>query len=98
MSKKADREDKEIDRLEKDNRELKALVRQLNKRIKRLSRGYKKYLDEEPLKPEVEEVQEEVKVCWNCARGVLEKIVVLNRYWRQCTVCDKRTKTKLINE
>lgn len=97
MTKKVDRELDLIERLEQENRELKSIKRSLEKRLKKLSRGYKAYLDkdleEEPL---IKAPKEEVKHCWNCSTRTLEVKIVLNRRWRQCTSCDKRTKVKII--
>jgi predicted nuclease with TOPRIM domain len=95
MSKKYEREIPIIDRLEKENRELKSENRRLFKLVRRLNKGFYKLLDEEVV--EEQQVPEEVvKECWDCGKGKLLVRIVLNRRWRECDVCDKRTKVKII--
>lgn len=99
MARKYDREQDGLERLEKENRELKSLNRSLVKRITKLSRGYYKYLDrEEDAKEEaLEQVTKEVKkVCFSCGIGELKKVDLGNRYYRQCTNCPKKTRSKPI--
>lgn len=93
MSKKLDREEDLIQRLEKENRELKKTNRVLNRRIKRLSRGYKKAFDKDddpPAKPKE-------NICTHCNKGKIERKTILNRTWNECSVCDYRTKTEVLN-
>jgi hypothetical protein len=98
-----DREDRIIDRLQRENKELKKENRSLQQRLKRVSRGYKAYLDKDPLE-EPSRHQENAKlegrdadkVCWEC-NGSLKVIIVGNRRFRKCDQCDKRTKVRIIN-
>jgi dsDNA-specific endonuclease/ATPase MutS2 len=98
---KYDREEKELDRLEKQVRELKKENKSLHKRLKQLSRGYRKFLAAETEEEDKEALsaakKEAEKICYDCQKGILEVKVVLNRRWRECTICPKRTRTKLIN-
>jgi hypothetical protein len=103
MSRKYRRDLDEKERLEILVRDLKSENRQLRQRLSKLSKGYYKYLIEEMEQESEVEIKkkdkiEDKKICFDCQKGVLEKIVVLNRYWRQCNVCEKRTKTKIIDD
>lgn len=94
--KKHEREEQNLERLERENRELKSLVRSLMKRIKKLSKGYRKYLNEESAEELTEKPEE--KMCFNCERGILEVKMVLSRRWRECSICEKRTTMKYLQE
>lgn len=97
MSKKYEREEREVERLEKQVRELKSLNKSLLKRLRKLNKGYQSYLDKE-LEEETPKVllKEEPKICFDCGKGTLEVKIVLNRRWRACTICSKKTKVKII--
>lgn len=95
MSKKQDREEREIERLYKTNRELKAEVRRLQKLCKKLDRGFKRTIN---ATEEYENIPEEVqKLCFQCG-GEFKKIEVLGRSWRCCQDCGRRSSTKVIDE
>jgi hypothetical protein len=85
-----------VESFEQKIRELKSENRQLHKRLKKVSKGYKAYLDNDLEDDIIEEKREEKKICWDCARGELLVKIVLNRRWRECTICNKRTKVKII--
>lgn len=93
MSKRTDREDKVTDRLERENRELKSLVKGLQKRLKRETKGqrisYKNASKDEPLEP----IKSYTPTCPECAKGELIFKEVFNRSWQHCSVCEYRTKT-----
>lgn len=98
MSKKFQREESILERLEQENRQLKAINRSLTKRLKSVSRGYRKFQDEENqdekeniIKEAAKELQ---KMCWTCRVGKLNKVELGNRYYRKCDSCPYRTKTK----
>lgn len=98
MSKKYSRDENSLERLEKENRELKSQVRSLSSRLKKLTRGYYKFLDEEN-QDEKEVIIEKAfkeaeKVCWACRIGKLHKVDLGFRYFRQCNNCEYRTKSK----
>ena len=96
MGKKRDRDDEQKERLEALVREQKKQIRQLEKRVKKLARGYRKFLDEDPLDDEPEVILEDKKECWDCGKGVLEAFIVFNRRWRCCNLCGKRTRVKIM--
>lgn len=103
MTKKFDRQETELERLQKENRELKSINRGLLKQVKKLSKGYYRYLaDEENAKEEVEEFVEETvnKVCWDCGIGDYKEIVIINRRWRQCQneQCGKKGKVSIVEK
>jgi len=86
------------ERLEEQVRRLKSENRHLHKRLKRITKGYRHYLDSEPIDeikdPKVKKEPE--KVCFECERGVLELKLILNRRFRECNVCNNRTKVKIL--
>jgi hypothetical protein len=95
VSKKWAREEKIVERLERDNRELKATVRTLQKRLKKYSKGFP-----------VEEYEEEVfhkelpkeKICYSCRIGKLMYVDLGNRYLRACSNCEYKTRSKSKDE
>ena len=96
MSRKYDREDRIIDRLEQENKKLKQEVRTLQKRVKRLNFGYRKYLDTDPVeKEDKKSVEIQQKKCYDCG-GSYNLIIIHNRRFRMCDNCGKRGKTKII--
>lgn len=103
MSKKYEREEKEIDRLTKEVRELKRENKQLRQRLKTVSKGYYKYLadTEDVVEDEIVEINKEMmdKICWDCG-GVYKKIIVHTRKWRQCqnASCGKKGKVSIVDE
>lgn len=96
MTKKVDRELDLIERLEQENRELKSIKRSLEKRVKKLSRGYRKFLDADPLEEDNKEVQIQTKMCYDCKVGEYKLHIIANRRWRACTNCDKRGKVEIL--
>ncbi|NJO65345.1 MAG: hypothetical protein HC836_46815 [Richelia sp. RM2_1_2] len=99
MSKKFEREQKIVDRLERENRELKQKLRQLTNSIRRLSKGHKKLQEiEEPeeLKREVRKVAE--KICFECNLGTLQLQTILDKYYRSCNNCNYRTRAKNLKD
>lgn len=98
MSKKFKREASVVERLEKENRELKALSKSLQKRLKKVSRGYYKFIEEEALEESTEALEKVTKelnkLCWECGVGNLIKVDLGPRYFRKCNNCPRRTKSK----
>lgn len=95
--KKYEREDKIIDRLERENRELKNHIRGLTASIRKLNKGYNKFLFEDKEKEAVVSAKKIAKkICYVCHVGSMEKVSLGNRYFRKCTNegCENRTKTK----
>lgn len=101
MSKRQDREDRLIDRLQEENRTLKQINRSLQKQVKKLSRGYRKFLAVQGAEEEKEAVQEakEVakKICWQCNTGEYREVIIANRRFRQCQDCGKRGKVTILS-
>lgn len=99
MSRKADREDRMLERLQLENRELKQTVRSLQKKLKQLSKGYYKFMvaqDEEQEKEAVQEAKETAKkLCYDCS-GEYKEIIIINRRFRQCQDCGKRGKVTIL--
>lgn len=87
----------EVEELQKKIRELKSLNRSLHRQLKKINKGYRRIRDDEDSdEPEIIVVKPEIKVCYECERGVMEKITIMNRYFRKCTNCNNRTKVKFI--
>lgn len=95
MSKKHEREQKVLDRLQRENRELKQEIKSLRNSVRRLNKGFHRLADDDVI--EEKEVPIEAKICYDCSVGHLQKVSILGRYWRQCNNCPKRTKTKREN-
>lgn len=94
MSKRYEREEKIIDRLEKENRELKKELRTYQKLLKQANKGFHKLRDDDII--EDKDIPASLKkLCWDC-NGELIKMELLSRRWYICDQCGKRTKTKFI--
>jgi hypothetical protein len=100
------RKDDEIERLEQEVRDLKAVNRSLLKRLKKLNRGYRKERGEEKNKgkkpPRQHDTREEEtdlpprRKCPDCETGEVLEVIVLDRRWEECTLCFRRTKAKIV--
>lgn len=92
------REEKTIDRLERENRELKGLCRSLQKRLKKVSKGYNQFLEEDGIEETsaaLTKVTAELeKICFDCGIGSMIKVDLGTRYYRACNNCTRRTKSK----
>jgi hypothetical protein len=99
MGRSNDREDRELDRLRKEVRDLKSTNKSLLRQVKKLSRGYNRYLAEEDDKKEeaLEELIETTveKTCWDCG-GNYKKVEICGRSFRTCDGCGKRGKVKKV--
>lgn len=93
MSKKYEREQRIMERLTRENRELKQEVKSLRNSIRKLNRGVNKLVDDEVIK-EKDLPEAAKKICFECCVGEMVKINLLGRSWRQCDSCTRRTKTK----
>lgn len=91
-SKKTDREQDEITRLEKEIRELKALNRSLMKQLKKLAKGIHREEALEALEkleePTNVQKEEPKNLCEECGRGRLKESIIVGRRFLSCTVCD----------
>lgn len=97
MTKKFKREEDLVERLEKENRELKASVRHLEKKLKKVDKNYRAELEE----VKKEKAQEEdsgtysVKVpCLECGKGEILEVDLMKRIFLKCTVCDFKARKK----
>lgn len=94
---KYDREEKALERLERENRELKNKIRSLTNSIRRLSKGYHKFLIEDKEDEAVKSAKKiAAKICWDC-HGELKRLDIGTRYFYQCEGCLKTTPSKPIN-
>jgi hypothetical protein len=90
----------EIERLEAEVRELKAINRSLLKQIKKLDRGYKEREEEGKGKKKPKDILDDKeestsRSCPECHVGYEVERTVLDRRWLECTKCDRRTKAKI---
>lgn len=100
MSKRQDREDRILERLQEENKTLKQINRSLMKQVKKLGRGYRKFMlaqDEGEVDDAVEKVKAAAKkMCFACGIGEYKEVIVMNRRWRQCSECGKRGKVTIL--
>lgn len=96
--KRAKREEDEIDRLEKENRELKAINRSLLKQLKKLAKGINKEEIEQTLEkleengPKEEIHRRKQRECPECARsGGFGEITIAGRRFEKCELCGYRS-------
>ena len=98
-----DKEYDTIDRLKHENRKLKRALKQTRKLLDRYCVAEDKGLiDGDVIVPskkrqKEKELQEKWK-CYECEHGVLELIIIGNRYFRKCNQCGKNTKTQVWDE
>ena len=96
MSRKQQREIDLVDRLEKENRELKALVRSLQKRLKKVDRDYKVELETASKERQMEEderiVKPAAKKCDACGKGHHFEVDILGRIFINCSSCDYKAR------
>ena len=94
-AKKQDREQDEIERLEKEVRELKAINRSLMKQLKKLAKGIHKQEVEEALEKLEEngpKKEDDRRECPNCGRtGGLRELILANRRFERCDICDYKS-------
>lgn len=81
--------DSEAERLEKENKELKSIVRSLERQIKKLHSEYK-YEKEETTEVEFDDRE----TCTNCGKGSLETVELAGRIFKRCGTCDFRSKAQ----
>lgn len=91
-NRRAKREQNDIERLEKQVRELKAINRSLMKQLKKMAKGIYKAEAEEALEKLEEYVpkkdkQVEEPVCPECTRKGLKEVIVAGRLFRRCETC-----------
>jgi len=92
MRKRAKRQDDEVERLQKQIRELKSINRSLMKQLKKLSKGihkgeYEEALEEVHTREKKKEERRE-RECPECARaGQLREIEIAGRRFERCEHC-----------
>lgn len=89
------RQENEIERLEKEIRELKAINRSLLKQLKKLSKGINKDVYNEALN-EVEngtkkEKDDRAGDCPECNRKALKEVVIAGRLFYRCSICEYKS-------
>ena len=86
------KKDKELERLEAENRELKKLNRQLLKKLKQVNKGYRKVRDSDVDETDEPEEKEDPKmeVCPKCFERKLKevKFTILGKKEKIITICD----------
>lgn len=95
LSKRWEREEKIIDRLQIENKALKRRIKHLEKSIRKLNKGYDKLRVED--KVEEKDLPSEAKKCWEC-NSEYREIIIANRRFRKCQGCGKQGKVTIINE
>lgn len=76
-------------------RELKAENRNLKKRIRELEKR-EHFYDDKDLEDIIDEVIIKKEQCPECFRCTLEDKLVINRHWKQCSICGWRDKAKIL--
>lgn len=94
MTKKHKREEDIVGRLEKENRELKALVRSLQRRLKKVDKEYKTELEESNKERYLKEDAPELpdNKCTHCERGNIIETVISKWRFLRCNTCDFKEK------
>lgn len=98
-NKKDKRENDELERLEKENRQLKAINRSLTKQLKKLAKGIHRQdaleilekLEEEPSNAQKEDPKRDQRGCPSCGRLGLREIIVAGRRFERCEICDYKS-------
>jgi len=97
MSKRHEREQKVLERLHNENRELKQEVRNLKAGIRRLNKGYDKFQETDIPEEKIKAVESAIKkICFDCNQGEYKLIIVAGRRFRCCDNCGKRGKVSYL--
>lgn len=87
----------EVQTLRLENRNLKSENTQLRKAVKRLERKDHYKNNEAPYTDNEKQLDffkdAEKTICEECFKGEIIERSVAGRYWKECTVCDFRSKT-----
>jgi hypothetical protein len=100
---KGDREGDQLDKLKHENRRLKRELKAVRKMLDRYCVAEQKGLIEKNViqksrkREKKEELVERWK-CYSCEDGVLELIIIGNRYFINGTNCTKHTKTQVFDD
>lgn len=100
---RASREHDQLERLKNENRKLKRELKTARKLLDRYCVAEEKGLiEEDVILPSKKRLKEDELLkrweCYECHEGVLELIIIGNRYFRKCNHCGKNTKTQIWDE
>lgn len=75
----------------------KSIIRQLKKQVKTLQQALNKSQNNISI-PDSDgnEFEEKPQICNQCGKGFVKEIFIANRMFITCTICDYRSKSKLI--
>lgn len=102
MSKRKNQSDEdEIDKLEKEIRELKSINRSLLRRLRKIDKGFNEYVketeyvkeEEEPVRPKNTGTSRR-PICGSCGRSELTEIAIAGRFFKRCDFCGWRSKAE----
>jgi len=99
QKRKKSSEDDTIERLEKEIRELKTINRSLLRRLKKVDKNYSKSVEElieEPVYEQPKLEKQYKKYCTECAKGVIQEVIVAGRKFIRCDLCGHRSKAEKI--
>lgn len=92
IKKRQKRKDEDgIERLERENRELRSEIRSLQKQVKKLNRGGTKSRSRNVSNSDLFE-EDVIPKCPECHKGSIITSVVANRRLQRCSECDWRAK------
>lgn len=86
------KEQDRLEELEKENRELKSMVRGLQRRLRKIDKHYKD--------TEIVDIHEDSekkftpKKCEACGKGEIQTVDIVGRMFEKCTTCDYRGRKK----
>lgn len=91
-------EEEEIERLQQEIRDLKAINRSLLRRLKKVDRDYHKALEEDQEEPIVIKPSLSFPKCPQCEEGklIIVKNENISRQWKKCDNCKYRTPAEKI--
>ena len=94
MGKKRKEED-EVEKLEKEIRELKMINRSLLKRLRKVDKGFDEFIKDKSEERQNEKYEEEKKPdCPNCRKGFTARVNIAGRNFSRCEVCGWRSKAE----
>lgn len=92
-------EDDEVERLQKEVRELKSLNRSLMKRLKKIDREYAEEIEkansERAQSEDVPSVQTRRSLCGHCGKGNIVTVDIVGRKFQKCDTCDWKSGRKI---
>lgn len=77
----------------------KSIIRQLKKQIKQLQQQINKLTNNVGLPDSLgDELEEPIDVCSKCGKGILKELIIANRLFYTCNICDFRSKSTKIDK